>query len=113
MDGESNTQDKIYVSMAGKTLDVKDDIPVINMDNILRELDGMEIIKSTVDMLITQLDFLKEEIREKNLLIKMLNYRNANDGERININIADENDFLSEAETTSTYNVNTSINNNA
>ena len=112
MDGESNTQDKIYVSMAGKTLDVKDDIPVINMDNILRELDSMEIIKSTVDMLLTQLDFLKEEIREKNLLIKILNFRNANDGEKININIADENDFLSEAETTSTYNINTSINNN-
>ena len=62
---------------------------------------GIEIIKSTIEKLYEQIDFLKDELREKNLLIRILNFRNANDGEKINIESINENQ-LSVVETTST-----------
>ena len=37
--------------------------------------ESIGIIKSTINMLYDQIYFLKEEIREKNLLIKTLNFR--------------------------------------
>ena len=52
--------------------------------------ESMEIIKSMINKQHTYIEFLQEEIREKNLLIKMLNFRNANDGNKININDIDE-----------------------
>ena len=62
---------------------------------------GIEIIKSTIEKLYEQIDFLKDELREKNLLIRILNFRTANEGEKINIELINENQ-LSVVETTST-----------
>ena len=72
----------------------------------------MGIIKSTIEMLHEQIEFLKEDIREKNLLIKILNYRNANDEDKINIDLVDEREFLSAVETTSMTTTNISSNEN-
>ena len=63
--------------------------------------EGMEIIKSMIKKLYDQIDFMKEELKEKNLLIKMLMYRNANDGDLIDINLVDENHILQSMESTS------------
>ena len=60
-----------------------------------KEHESMEIIKSTIDILREQIEFLKEEICEKNLLIKILNFRNANDGDKLNINVFNESGQLS------------------
>ena len=72
-----------------------------------REHESMEIIKSTIDILHEQIEFLKEEICEKNLLMKILNFRNANDGEQLNINVFNESGQLS-LETTLTTESNSS-----
>ena len=53
--------------------------------DINREYESMEIIKSTIALLHEQIEFLREELRKKNLLIKMLNFRNANKGDKKNI----------------------------
>ena len=64
-------------------------------DNNLFQLDmienipiesASEYIKSTINKLYEEIDFLREELRDKNLLIKTLIYRNANDGAKIDIN---------------------------
>ena len=62
--------------------------------------EGMEIIKSMIKKLYDQIDFMKEELKEKNLLIKMLMYRNANDRDLIDINLVDENHILQSMEST-------------
>ena len=107
-DGES----KIYVNIDGLNIDIKEDISIMNIDSVMREFDSMQVIKSTVEMLHQEIEFLKDEIREKNLLIKILNFRNANDGDKINVNTIDENNYSLEVETTSTNTTNMSINHN-
>ena len=49
----------------------------ITLTVAIRTCESIEIIKSTIEKLHEQIDFLKEELREKNLLIKILNFRNA------------------------------------
>ena len=49
------------------------------------EHEAMVILKKTVNMLQEQIEFLQEELREKNFFIKILNHRNANDGKQINV----------------------------
>ena len=63
------------------TFDINTKIPILSVSDMTTESIG--IIKSTINMLYDQIYFLKEEIREKNLLIKTLNFRNANNGEKI------------------------------
>ena len=98
---ESLEEDLIRIDAVNKFIDVNESIPIINTVS-MREYESMEIIKSTVDILHEQIEFLKEEIREKNLLIKLLNFRNANDGDKININNFSESEHSALVETTST-----------
>lgn len=65
-------------------------------------LESFNIIKLTINKLHEQIDFLQEELREKNLLIKILNFRNANEGDKININLLDKSKLGSILETTPT-----------
>ena len=53
----------------------------LNSESSSRELISMELIKSAMDILHEQIDFMKEELREKNLLIKALTLRNANESD--------------------------------
>ena len=92
----------IYINAVNKHININEEVPIKNTDNgNTREYDCMEIIKSTIDMLHEEIEFLKEDIREKNLLIKMLNFRNANNGDKINVDMLHDSNFLSNVETTS------------
>ena len=84
-----------------KNIMINEDIPIINAASCTKEHETMEIIKSSLNMLREEIEFLKEEIREKNLLIKILNFRNANDGDKINIDLVEESQLFSLVETTS------------
>ena len=95
-DGKDNL---IYINAVNKHVNTNEDIPLRNVSGLTREYDCMEIIKSTIELLHDQIEFLKEEIKEKNLLIKMLNYRNANNGDKINVDLMSDTNFLSNAET--------------
>ena len=80
--------------------DVLDDLMGIYSTLLVDSTPDYEIIKSTINKQHTYIEFLQEKIREKNLLIKMLNFRNANDGDKIDIGLLNENQ-LSEVEITS------------
>ena len=62
-DGERDSESKIYINMDGINIDIKEDISIMNMDSIMREFESMQIIKSMVDMLHEEINFLKDEIR--------------------------------------------------
>ena len=89
----------VYISLLNKDININNDIPMTTV--VDSTIVGIEIIKSTIEKLYEQIDFLKDELREKNLLIRILNFRNANDGEKIKIELINENQ-LSVVETTST-----------
>ena len=91
----------VYINSENKYMNISDEIPIITTE-AGSTIASIEIIKSTIDKLYEQIDFLKEEILEKNLLIKILNFRNANNGDKINIEMINESTFLSLEETTST-----------
>ena len=92
----------IYINAVNKHININEEVSIKNTANgNSREYDCMEIIKSTIDMLHEEIEFLKEDIREKNLLIKMLNFRNANNGDKINVDMLHDSNFLSNVETTS------------
>ena len=78
----------IFIGDLNKYVDINEDIPITTASN-LREHESMEIIKTTINMLHEQIEFLKEDIREKNLLIKILNYRDANDGAKISMHLVE------------------------
>ena len=106
-DNDDETEDNlIYIDAVGKDIKIKEDIPVMNLSSYAREYQSMEIIKSSFDILQEQIEFLKDEIREKNLLIKILNFRNANDGDKINIEQVEDSQLSLHTETTSTINHN-------
>ena len=69
---------KIYISSLNKYIDVNDEVPITPTTNAM--IDSIEIVKLTIEKLYEQIDFLKEELRERNILIKILNFRNANEG---------------------------------
>lgn len=94
-------EDLIYIDAVNKNIMINEDIPIINFASCTKEHETMEIIKSSLNMLREEIEFLKEEIREKNLLIKILNFRNANDGDKINIDLVEESQLFSSVETTS------------
>lgn len=105
----------IYINATGKddpeiSLDINNEIPIINIEDTTTE--SISLIKSTVDMLFDQLEFYKDELREKNLLIKTLNFRNANDGKKINMDLVNESN-LSLVETTSKLTSNSSKTNSS
>ena len=75
-------------------------------DSMGREGTSMEIIKAAFDKLSEELEFLREEIREKNLLIKTLTFRNANDGNEVSLDLIKENTRSMLVETTSATNTN-------
>ena len=78
---DKTEDDIIYVNCYGKKLDYSEEISIIEEKNLTEEstdtfknivIDSIEQLKSTIE-------FLKEEIQEKNLLINTLLLRNAND----------------------------------
>ena len=89
----------VYINSINKYININNDIPITTAAG--NTIESIEIIKSVIEKLYEQIDFLKDELQEKNLLIKILNFRNANDGEKINIDLVNENQ-LSVVETTST-----------
>ena len=60
---------------------------------------SMEIMKSALNKLYDQIDFLKEELQEKNLLIKSLVFINANDHTKINRSLVEDQSSLSASST--------------
>ena len=98
---DNHDENLIYIDSVNKYININKDVPITSMkSNFAREYESMSIIKSAMDLLHQEIDFLKDEIREKNLLIKILNFRNANDGDKVNIELFDENQLSSVVETT-------------
>ena len=64
----------ILISSANKHVNIDEEIP-ITTEAISSTSESMEIIKFVVDKLHEEIEFLKEELREKNMLIKILNFR--------------------------------------
>ena len=79
-------------------------------DSMGREGTSMEIIKAAFDKLSEELEFLREEIREKNLLIKILTFRNANDGNEVSLDLINKNTRSTLVETTPATNTNILLN---
>ena len=98
----------VYINSENKYINISNEIPIITTEAD-STIASIEIIKSTIDKLYEQIDFLKEEILEKNLLIKILNFRNANNGNKINIEMINESTFLSLQETISTSTMGSSL----
>ena len=72
-----------------------------NDDKNKRHDELLGVIKSTINMLHLQIEFMKEELREKNLLLKILNYRNANDGKLVDVQLTEDESQLKETYTAS------------
>ena len=87
---ESNTNSDF--STVNITLDINDDIPMFiqslyngNNNMVTDGINNLkDCLKSTMNKLYEMIDFLKEELEEKNLLIRTLTLREANDGNRVN-----------------------------
>ena len=107
-DTKNHTEIKDYVMMSSfnKYMNITEEIPVTV--EVTATSESIGIIKSMIDKLFEVIGFLKEEIREKNLLIKTLNFRNANDGELINTELINSKTFESNIETTLDSSLNSS-----
>ena len=87
---ESNTNSDF--NTVNITLDINDDIPIFiqssynENNNIVTDgiNDMKDCLKSTMNKLYEMIDFLKQELEEKNLLIRTLTLREANDGNFVN-----------------------------
>lgn len=102
--GENNgstTDTQNNVSRIKTVLENSDTININSGSMIKREHDAMGLIMTTIDMLHSQIEFLQEEIREKNLLIKILNHRNANDGQLVDVDLIEGSIISPSVETTS------------
>ena len=97
----------VYINSENKYININDDIPITT--EAASTIESVEIIKSTIDKLFEQIDFLKDEILEKNLLIKILNFRNGNNGDKINIELINDSQFFWLEETTSISTTNRSL----
>ena len=99
-DTKNQTEIKDYIMMSSfnKYMNITEEIPVTV--EVTATSESIGIIKPMIDKLFEVIGFLKEEIREKNLLIKTLNFRNANDGELINTELINSKTFESNIETT-------------
>ena len=74
----------IYIDSVSKHVNTAEEIEVITgKDEVTFTTESIAIIKELVDKLYEEIDFLKEELREKNIDNKTLNFRNTNDGELI------------------------------
>ena len=94
---DESDNNMVLIGSFNKYVNITEDIPVTV--EVASTSESILIIKSMIAKLYEEIDFLKEEIREKNILIKTLNFRNANDGELINIELINST-FESNVETT-------------
>ena len=79
--GDKSEDDIIYVNCYCEKLDYSEDLSIIEENNLTeRSIDAFkDIVIDTIDQLKITIEFLKEEIQEKNVLINTLLLRNAND----------------------------------
>ena len=54
----------VYISLLNKDININNDIPLTTVAD--RTIVGIEIIKSTIEKLYEQIDFLKKNLRKKN-----------------------------------------------
>ena len=95
---KSNTKTNSDFSILNITLDINDDIPMciqsLYNENNNIVTDGInntkDCPKSTVIKLYEMIDFLKQELEEKNLLIRTLTLREANDGNFVSVVYSNE-----------------------
>ena len=80
-----------FISDVNKYIDIADELPIKHEDLLKDSIDAFkESLKSTINKLYEEIDFLKSEIEEKNLMIRALIFRDANDGEKIDRGIVEE-----------------------
>ena len=70
----------MYVDVCGKEVNTMEDVPLINEDLTIESINSFKnALLSTITKLNDTIDFLKNELEEKNLLIRALSLRDAND----------------------------------
>ena len=80
----------VYISSVNKHVDISDEIPLTTSTYTI---ESIELVKSIVEKLYEEIEFLRDQLREKDLLLKIMNLRNANNGELVNIELLEENIF--------------------
>ena len=96
---ENEDYELFYVDLCGKQMFIKEDIPLVK-DGITTESIILlkDALLSTVSKLNEMVDFLKNELEEKNLFIRTLLLRDANDTDMISIGLLNKSNVI---ETTS------------
>ena len=86
--GDTSDDDIINVNCNGKIIEYSEELPIIQEDNIMEEPINTfkDIIMVSINEMKSTIEFLKEEIQEKNLLINTL-FKDANDTDKIDVDL--------------------------
>ena len=92
----------IYITSVNKHLNILEDLPLMEGNTTIECVETFKnALSATIDKLYQTIDFLHNEIDEKNLLIKGLIFSNANDGGKVDAKlIISSNISVEEIETT-------------
>ena len=82
LNGYNEDEDLVYVGMCGKQVEIIKEIPIISEDVTTQTIEVFkDALMITIASLNKTIDFLQGELEEKNLLVRTLMLRNANNGE--------------------------------
>ena len=92
---ENEDEELFYVDLCGKQMLIKEDIPLVK-DDITTEsiILFKDALLSTISKLNEMVDFLKNELEEKNLFIRTLLLRDANDTDMISIGLLNKSNVI-------------------
>lgn len=100
---ENGDNDLIYVNIDGMKIDVKEKLFVVENSDYVGE--SIELFKNALLDTISELkdvtNFLKSEIEEKNLFIRTLLLRDANENNHFHLRRSSANQYINDMETTS------------
>ena len=81
----------ILISDINKYVNITDDLTIQYEDVLKDSIDAFKSnLESTINKLYEEIDFLKSEIEEKNLMIRALIFKDANDGEKVDRSIVED-----------------------
>ena len=112
MDDDINEDDvtdvgNIFISDINECINITEELPISHEDILHDSIKAFkESLVSTINKLDEQIDFMKSEIEEKNLIIRALTFREANDGEKIERAILEITTTVAEVETSSNVSFN-------